>query len=79
MTQDGGFFNRKEPKSLDYYLYQTRSNSISGTFDDHKRSSKSSFKQEASTGGSASAASAASLGLILTGAAYFFSDQGPML
>jgi hypothetical protein len=56
VAEDGdGFARQKEPKSLDYYLYQTRSSSASGGYDDPKRSSKSSgaFKQEASTGGAA--------------------------
>ena len=55
-SREGGeVFGRKEPKSLDYYLYQTRSNSpgtgLGTGFDEPKRNSKSSFKQEASTGG----------------------------
>ena len=73
--RDGGFFNRKEPKSLDYYLYQTRSNSnsISNGLDTSKRSSKSSFKQEASTGGGQASNPATSVSSFLRIlSAYFF-------
>ena len=46
---NGDIFVRKEPKSLDYYLYQTRTNSISNEGNKLSKSSGA-FKQEASTG-----------------------------
>ena len=47
--KNGDVSSRKEPKSLDYYLYQTRTNSI--PYEENKQAKNSgAFKQQASTG-----------------------------